>query len=108
MKVIKKYKLWHTFKKYAKNVNYEIQIRDRNKIEGAYLLLKRFKDRLRGFDEVMKSIRQEKVDKTDFAILEKSLAKGRAEAVFDDMKRLFDLTVKNFDAKVAHERSFIE
>ena len=57
---------------------------------------------------MMKSIREEKVDKTDFAILEKSLAKGRAEAVFDDMKRLFDLTVKNFDAKVAHERSFIE
>ena len=56
----------------------------------------------------MKNIRAEKVNKADFERLEKSLAVGRAEAVFDDMKRLFDSTVKNFDAKVLHERSFIE
>ena len=56
----------------------------------------------------MKSIREEKVNKTDFLRLENSLAVGRAEAVFDDMKRLFDLTVNNLKAKAAQERTFIE
>ena len=56
----------------------------------------------------MKSIREEKVNKTDFLRLENSLAVGRAEAVFDDMKRLFDLTVTNLKAKAAQERTFIE
>ena len=43
MNAIRKYKLYHTFQKYAKNVNYWVQLRDKNKIEGAYLLIKRFK-----------------------------------------------------------------
>jgi len=32
------------------------------------------------------------------------MAKGRADAVFSDMKILFDSTVRQFDEKVAFER----
>ena len=69
-------------------------MKHKDKIEGAYLLLKRFKNRLKGMDEVVRSVSKDKADKKDFEKLEKSLAKGRAEAVFNDMKDLFDTTVK--------------
>ena len=38
-------------------------------------------------------------------MLQRSLAKGRAESVFNDMKLLFDTTVAEFDKKVVYERN---
>lgn len=76
----------------------------KDKIEGAYILLKRFKNRLKGFDSVIKKVSDEKADREDFVRLEQSMAKGRAESVFVDMKILFDSTVKQFDQKVVYER----
>ena len=58
-------------------------------------------------DEVVRSVSKDKADKKDFEKLEKSLAKGRAEAVFNDMKDLFDTTVKQFDEKVVYERKYV-
>ena len=47
---------------------------------------------------------ESKADRTEFVALEQSLAKGRAEAVFDDMKILFDSTYEQFELKVDRER----
>lgn len=69
-------------------------LRDKSKIDGAYLLIKRFKNRLKGLDEVVRKVNSEKADRMDLERLEKITAKGRAEVVFDDMKQLFECTVK--------------
>ena len=61
-------------------------MRDKNKIDGAYLLVKRFKNRLKCLDEVVRKVNEEKADKKAVQELKSSLAKGRAEAVFQDMK----------------------
>ena len=60
-------------------------------------MLKRFKNRLKGFDQSLKQVTESKADRTEFVALEQSLAKGRAEAVFDDMKILFDSTYEQFE-----------
>ena len=54
------------FRKYAKQVSYEKQLKDKDKIDGAYLLIKRFKNRLKGFDEVIKKISAEKASLNQF------------------------------------------
>lgn len=92
--VIRKFKLYHTWRKYAKQVSFERQLMDKNKIEGAYLLLKRFKNRLKVMDDVVSKINVDKANHADFHLLKESLKKERAESVFNDMKTLFDATVK--------------
>lgn len=76
----------------------------KDKIEGAYLLIKRLKNRLKGFDEVIKRIGAEKANLSDFKDLQHSIAKERTQSIFEDMKRLFDTTVEQFDRKVKLER----
>ena len=105
--VIRKFILYHTWRKYARQVSFERQLMDKNKIEGAYLLLKRFKNRLKVMDDVVARINVEKANHADFHVLKQSLKKERAESVFDDMKTLFDATVKQFDEKVAYERQHV-
>lgn len=104
MTAIKKYILYHSWRRYARNVRYENMLQNRDKIEGAYILIKRFKNRLKGFDGAIKKVSDEKADREDFVKLKQSLVKARIESVFDDMKILFDSTVKQFDQKVVHER----
>ena len=53
MQAIRKFILYHSWRKYARQVSYEKQLQHKDKIEGAYLLMKRFKNRLKGFDEVI-------------------------------------------------------
>ena len=42
---------------------------DKSKIEGAYLLLKRFKNRLKQFDVALEKVDNLKANKTDFVKL---------------------------------------
>ena len=81
---------------------------DKGKIEGAYLLLKRFKNRLKTFDTALEKVHVQKADKQDFLKLKTSLDKDRATSIFNDMKILFDTTVKTFDEKVVYERNQVE
>lgn len=48
---------------------------------------------------------EQKADLKEFKDFEKSMAKGRAESVFEDMKILFDSTVKQFENKINYERN---
>ena len=76
------------------------QIRDKNKIEGAYLLMKRFKNRLKAFDAAMQALNNSKANVTDFDELRRGLDFTRTENVFRDMMALIDKTTKNFEEKV--------
>ena len=86
---------------------WECQLKDKSKIEGAYLLLKRFKNRLKNLDNALERMDKKKVDHNVVENLAFHLNKDRAESVFDDMKILFDTTVKQFDEKLTYERNKI-
>ena len=62
---------------------------DHSKIEGAYLLLKRFKNRLKLFDDALGKMSDTKVEKKEFHQLEKQLEKNKASAIYDEMQALF-------------------
>ena len=87
-------------RKFSKQARWEAQLMDKSKIEGAYLLLKRFKNRLKTFDTALAKVHDLKADKKDFTELQQSLDKDRAQSIFNDMRILFDTTVKRFDEKV--------
>ena len=84
--IFRKFKLYHSWRRYAQNVNFANKLRDKAKIDGAYLLIKRLKNRLKGLDEVVHKVSNDKINHTDFELFKKSMSKHRADSVFDDMK----------------------
>ena len=66
---------------------------DKSKIEGAYLLLKRYKNRLKNFDRTLQCMHEMKADKAELERIESLTKPERASSVFNDMKILFDSTV---------------
>ena len=77
-----------------------MQLKDKSKIEGAYLLLKRYKNRLKNYDTALEQINNVKADKTALELLEAQTKPQRATAVFNDMKMLLDMTTMQFDEKL--------
>lgn len=73
------------------------EIRDKDKINGAFLLMKRFKNRLKAFDEAMQALNRQKVNITDFEKLSASLDFSRAETIFKDMVSLLDSNSRAFE-----------
>ena len=76
-------------------------VRDKDKIDGAFLLLKRFKNRLKAFDGALHAMDKTKVNISEFTQLQVSIDLARSQTIFDDMKRLFDSTSANFEDKIA-------
>ena len=95
--IVRKFILYHSWRRYAKNITYVTALKDKSKIDGAYLLIKRFKNRLKSIDDVMRRINIEKANHADFEQLKASMAINRAKAVFDDMSKLMECTVVKFD-----------
>ena len=93
------FQLYHTFRRYHRNVNYETTIKNKSKIEGAYLLLKRYKNRLKNFDSALAQIDSNKADKQELAQLAKSLDNQTNLAVFKDMQLLLDTTVQQLEER---------
>ena len=77
-----------------------MQLKDKSKIEGAYLLLKRYKNRLKNYDTALEQINNLKADKSELERLETQTKPQRAESVFNDMKILFDSATIQFDEKL--------
>ena len=96
MHIMRKYHIYHFFKKYSRIINIEREIREKGNIEGAYLLLKRYKNRLKIFDQALSLLSKNKVSVTEFNELKESVDKNRAVILFKDMQILFDTTVKRF------------
>ena len=99
----RKYQLFHAFRKMNLQTNRVAEIRDKSKIDGAYLILRRLKDRLKAFDVALQALNKAKVNISDFKRLETSLDMARAEIIFEDMKRLFDTASVNFEARITKE-----
>lgn len=53
MLTLRKFHTFLFFHKYRRTVHWETQIKSKDSIQGAYLLLKRYKNRLKGFDETL-------------------------------------------------------
>ena len=76
MKLVKnlnKLQLYHAFRRYHKKVCWELALKDKSKIDGAYLLLKRYKNRLKNYDLALERIDQKKCDKSEFEALSQSV-----------------------------------
>ena len=86
----RKFQLFHAVRKVHLQTNRLAAVRDKSKIDGAFLLLKRFKNRLKAFDTALHAMDRSKVNQNEFNELCTSIDKERSRAIFDDMKRLFD------------------
>ena len=62
----RKFHLYHEFKRMYVQTNRMAQIKDKSKIDGAYLILKRFKLRLKAFDTALQAVNEQKVNKIEF------------------------------------------
>ena len=90
--IYRRIKLYRIFRKYATQSLHQRQLQDKSKIEGAYLLLKRYKNRLKNYDAALERITSLKADKSSLEKLEEQTKPERAVSVFNDMKILFDST----------------
>ena len=59
---LRKSHLFYEFRKLRVKANILTEVRNKDKINGAYLLLKRFKDRLKAFDRAMQTLNKSKVN----------------------------------------------
>ena len=96
VRLYKNKRVKHYFKRYFRQSSIETQLKDKSKIEGAYLLLKRYKNRLKDLDNALQKFDQKKADVTALEQLADATKHGRALEVFNDMKILFDTTISNF------------
>ena len=104
IKVVGKYRIFLVMRHWKRQASLESQIKDKSKIEGAYLLLRRFKNRLKMLDEIVRVIHENKVEVRDFEVLKASLQPERAMSVMNDMKLLFDSAVKEFEKRMCAEK----
>ena len=56
LNALRKFALYHSWRQYARQVNFQTQLKDKDKIEGAYILVKRLKNRMKGIDEAVKKV----------------------------------------------------
>ena len=108
VRIYKRILLYSRFKRYASQVLYEVQLRDKSKIDGAYLLLKRYKNRLKKFDSALERIYEIKADKSQVEIIAEETKPERAISVFEDMKMLLDATTKQFEERLQREMKKIQ
>ena len=62
----RKYQTFHSFKKFIKLSSWEKQLQDQGRIDGAYLIIKRFKNRLKQFDQALEKLYENKASKEEF------------------------------------------
>ena len=108
MQVLRKFHTFWFFHKYRRIVHWEVAIKEKDSIQGAYLLLRRFKNRLKNFDNVVAQIQDSKVGIVEFEDLKRSLEKQRAMTIFEDMKLLFDTTVSDFSNRIQNNKDNCE
>ena len=86
----------------------DIAIYEKDRIQGAYLLLKRYKNRLKNFDQAIHNINKSKVDLTEFNELKVSLDHERYLTYAKDMQKLFDSTIDDMKVSRQLDRSNLE
>ena len=95
MTVFWKFHTSSTFKKFKETIRKEKLVKEKNKIDGAYILIEELKRQLKMFDKALERIYKEKAGREDIEMLKKSIDEHRAKSIFNDMKELFDTTIKD-------------
>lgn len=103
MNIIRKFHTFWFFRKYRRIVNVELQIREKG-VQGAFMLLKRYKDRLKVFDQTLCQLDKNKVSIQQFDKLQASLDKEHGTNLFNDMKRLFDSSMSSIKSTIKLDR----
>ena len=67
-------------------------------------MLKRYKNRLKVFDETLQNIEKSKVNQVDFDVLKASMKKETAMQIYQDMEKLFDTTVTELKKKMQFDK----
>ena len=88
------------FRHYKQRAMWEAQIQDKGKIDGAYLLLKRFKNRLKLFDQALEHMNKSKLERHEFDVIKETLNKNTATTIFNDMQKMLDHTVIHLTGKL--------
>lgn len=86
MFTLRKFHTFWQFHKYRRIVHWEVQMKSKDSIQGAYLLLKRYKNRLKAFDQTLLAMNENKVEKTEFNALKMSVDKEQAKNIYRDMQ----------------------
>ena len=68
-------------------------VEERQKVEGAFIMIDELKDKMRSLDKALERMYKEKSSREDFELLKMSLDQSRAKTIFNDMKELFDVTM---------------
>ena len=95
-----KQQLYHAFRKYHRQVNFEIALKDKSKIDGAYLLLKRYKNRLKNFDFALQKMENKKAEKSEIQNMLKLIDEHKGTTIFNDMKMLMDTSMQQIEERV--------
>ncbi len=69
---------------------------EKNKIDGAFILIEEMKKQFKRFDKALEKMHKEKASFLDFEYLKQSVDPSSAKAIFNDMKLLFDATLEDF------------
>jgi hypothetical protein len=69
IRLFRKYHLAQNFRDYKAKVLWEMTVKDKSKIDGAYLLIKRFKSQLKQFYSALETIFKSRANRDDLEAL---------------------------------------
>ena len=100
VEILRNYTLYHMMRRWRRQASFETALREKSKIDGAYILIKRFKNRLKALDKAVERLHTVKANQVEVSELRAATSQERAQSVMDDMKLLFDTTTKEFEKKL--------
>ncbi len=79
-----------------------------SKISGAYVLIKKLKDRIKTLDSALQIMDRSKTELKDFQALQAKVNENQALAIFQDMKLMQEITSKNLVQKLESDMSRLQ
>ena len=108
VEILRSYTLYHMMRRWRRQASFETAVREKSKIDGAYILIKRFKNRLKALDQAVERLHTLKANQVEVNELRAATSQERAQSVMDDMKLLFDTTTKEFEKKLQAKIAEVE
>lgn len=93
LQVFWKFHAGQAFRLLKGKIRREKILQDKNKIDGAYLLMDDLRGHLKKLDKALEKMWKEKSDRSEFEMLKLSVDETRAKTIFNDMKELFETTM---------------
>ena len=108
MNIFRKFHTYHQWYKYRRQVSWLVQLKQKDSIQGAFMLLQRYKNRLKGFDAALNTINASKVDQNEYDAFKTSLEKERSSTIFRDMQLLVDSQSASLQAQMKRDKNEFE